>query len=328
MTSGVFLPFPESIFTVGALVVNCILLGTGGMMPMPHRLLTSLVVRLNGNIYLFDAGEATQLGWKKVRLGLRGFNLLAVTHLHADHCLGIPGLMMLRAQMENPEAFTILGPPGIEKFITEIQKLLEFYTNYDVHFIEWPGPDQELAYHDAHVRIYWQPLQHTRFCLGYRLEEKERPGKFNAHRASQLGVPKGPLWGSLQRGQSVTLEDAREISPSQVLGPLRKGRHIAFVVDTRTTKSIYRLCRDVDIAFIEGMFLPEHEEHAENKGHLTVTEAARIAGRAGAARAVLIHISPRYDNDQLDQLEVAAKSRFANAQIGRDLESFTIPLFD
>jgi len=296
------------------------------MMPMPHRLLTSLAVRLNGRIYLFDAGEGAQLGWKQVRLGLRGFKLLAVTHLHADHCLGIPGLMMLRAQIDDPSPLTILGPPGIELFIRQTRALLEFYTNYPVHFVEWSGDQPELAYQDDQVRIYWQPLQHTRFCLGYRLEELERPGKFNPDQARSLGIPRGPLWGRLQRGESITLNSGREISPDQVTGTVRRGRRIAYVVDTRTTKNIYRLCRDVDIAFMEGMFLPEDSEHAEAKGHLTVTEAARIAGRAGVDRAVLVHISPRYDAAQLDQLESAAKSRFEYVQIGRDFDSFGVPL--
>lgn len=293
---------------------------------MPHRLLTSLAVRLNGQIYLFDAGEAVQLGWKQVRLGLRGFKLLAVTHLHADHCLGIPGLMMLKAQIDDPEPLTVLGPPGIREYIRQSQALLEFYTNYPVHCIEWSSERTDPAYQDEQVRIYWQPLKHSRFCLGYRFEEIERPGKFSPDQANLLGIPRGPLWGKLQRGESIALENSRQISPNQVMGPPRPGRRIAYVVDTKTTKNIYRLCRDVDIAFMEGMFLPEHAEHAEAKGHLTVTEAARIAGRAGVRRAVLIHISPRYSDAELDQLESAAKNRFEQVQIGRDFESFRIPL--
>jgi len=293
---------------------------------MPNRLLTSLAVRLNGRIYLFDAGEGTQLGWKQARLGLRGLKLLAVTHLHADHCLGIPGLMMLRAQIDDPGPLTILGPPGIELFVRQSQALLEFYTNYPVHFIEWSNDAPETAYQDDQVRIYWQTLQHTRFCLGYRFEELERPGKFNPQQAKSLGIPQGPNWGRLQRGESITLENGREISPELVMGSPRPGRRIAYVVDTRTTKNIYRLCHGVDVAFLEGMFLPEHAEQAEAKGHLTVTEAARIAARAGVGRAVLVHISPRYDAAQLDQLEAAAKSRFEHVQVGRDFDFFQIPL--
>lgn len=293
---------------------------------MPQRLLTSLAIRLNGQTYLFDAGEGTQLGWKKARLGLRGFRLLAVTHLHADHCLGIPGLMMLRSQIDDPAPLTILGPPGTERFVAQTRELLEFYINYPVHFVEWSEDKTELAYQDEQVRILWQPLQHSRFCLGYRLEELERPGKFSPERASTQRIPQGPLWGRLQRGETVTIEGGRQITPDQVLGPARQGRRIAYVVDTETTKNIYSLCRNVDIAFMEGMFLPDHAQHAEAKKHLTVTEAARLASRSGVRRAVLLHISPRYGDEELEQLESAAKTRFESVQIGRDLDIFSIPL--
>ena len=125
-----------------------------------------------------------------------------------------------------------------------------------------------------------EPLKHTQFCLGYRLEERERPGKFNPGRAVQLRIPKGPLWGRLQAGQEITLESGKVIQPEQVLGPPRRGRHLAYVVDTRPVQAIYELCRKVDMAFIEGMFLPEDAEHAVAKGHLSVVEAAKIAEKS------------------------------------------------
>jgi ribonuclease Z len=182
-----------------------------------------------------------------------------------------------------------------------------------------------LAYEDDQIRIIWHQLEHTRFCLGYRLEELDRPGKFKPHLAASLEIPKGSLWGKLQQGESITLEDGREVSPEQVLGEPRRGRHVAYVVDTRPSKGVYRLCQDADIAFMEGMFLPEHAEHAEAKGHLTVVDAARIAGRAGVRRAVLVHISPRYNNDELPLLAEAAKSRFNGAEMGEDFRVYRVP---
>ena len=306
-------------------ILDCILLGTGGMMPMPHRLLTSLAVRLSGQIYVFDAGEGTQLGWKRVRLGLRGLRVLAVTHLHADHCLGIPGLLMLRAQMEDPEPLTIIGPPGIAAFLQEAQKALGFYINYPITFIEWSGDEGNPLYQDEQVRIISHSLKHTRFCLGYRLEELERPGKFDASRAARLRIPRGPLWGKLQRGEKIVLESGREIRPNAVLGPSRRGRHLAYVVDTRPTKAIYNLCRDVDIAFMEGMFLAKDAEHADAKGHLTVAEAANLARRAGVRQAVLVHISPRYGDEDLVSLEDEAQGIFDQAVVGRDLAIYSVP---
>jgi ribonuclease Z len=306
--------------------MDCILLGSGGMMPMPYRLLTSLAVRVDGQIYLFDAGEGTQLGLKQTKTGVRGLDVLAVSHLHADHCLGIPGIMMLRSQIQDPEPLTILGPPGIKKFIEHAHENLEFFLNYEITFLEWSTEADEVAYRNDQVRIIWHPLEHSRFCLGYRLEELDRPGKFKPHLAASLGIPKGSHWGKLQQGQTVTLEDGKEITPDQVLGEPRRGRYVAYVVDTRPSKGVYRLCQDADIAFMEGMFLPEDSEHADAKGHLTVVDAARVAERAGVCRAVLVHISPRYASDQLPLLEAAAKSRFDNAEMGEDYKVYQVPL--
>ena len=289
--------------------MECVLLGSGGMMPMPYRLLTSLAVRLNGRIYLFDAGEGAQLGLKETRIGVRGIAAIAVSHLHADHCLGIPGIMMLRAQTEAAEPLAIVGPPGIERFVRQTHENLGFYLNYPLQFKEWAPDENAPAFEDDQVRILWAPLEHSRFCLGYRLEERERPGKFHAHRALALGVPKGPSWGSLQRGEPVTLDDGRNITPDQVLGESRRGRHVAYVVDTRPCRAVYRLSEAADMAFLEGMFLPEDAEHAESKDHLTVADASRIAARAGVKRAVLVHVSPRYDGETLSRLEAAAKAR-------------------
>ncbi|MGA2400467.1 MAG: ribonuclease Z [Syntrophobacteraceae bacterium] len=306
--------------------MECILIGTGGMMPMSYRMLTSLAVRLNGQLYLFDAGEGTQINWKRARLGVRGLKLIAVTHLHADHCLGIPGMIMLRAQMENPDPLTILGPPGTREFITQSQRTLEFQVNFPIHIIEWPSDNSGLAYQDGQARILWQPVKHTRFCLGYRFEELDRPGKFNPARARAMGVPMGPLWGKLQSGESVNTPSQKTVQPSQVLGPARRGRHIAFAVDTRPAPGVYSLCRKADLAFLEGMFLTEHSEHADVKGHMTVAEAARIARKSGAAKAVLVHISPRYENSELGKLEDEARKEFNSVKIGRDLDVFAVSL--
>jgi len=304
--------------------LECVLIGTGGMMPMPYRMLSSLALRLNGEIYLFDAGEGTQINWKKARLGVRGLKLIAITHLHADHCLGVPGMIMLRAQMEDPAPLVILGPPGTRDFIVESRKLLEFKVNFPINIVEWTTGKTGTAYVDDQARILWQPVKHTRFCLGYRFEELDRPGKFDPAKARSLGVPMGPLWGKLQKGENVNTPTGGTVRPTDVLGPPRKGRHIAFIVDTRPTPSVYSLCKNTDLAFLEGMFISEHSNHADLKGHMTAAEAARIAKEAGAARAVLIHISPRYENSELSKFEEEARKEFESVRIGRDLDIFEV----
>jgi ribonuclease Z len=283
-----------------------------------------MAIRLNGKIYLFDAGEGTQINWKKARVGLRGLKFVALTHLHADHCLGLPGMMMLRAQMEDPEPLVIAGPPGTREFVTQCRRTLEFQINYPVHFIEWASNESGIAYSDDQARILWEPVKHTRFCLGYRFEELDRPGKFNPGKAEELGIPKGPLWGRLQKGESLATPSGKTVHPSDVLGPSRKGLHVAYVVDTRPAPGAYSLCRNVDLAFLEGMFLTEHSEHAEVKGHLTVSEAAEIAKESQALRAVLIHMSPRYENSELKKLEEEAGTIYQPVKAGRDLDIFEL----
>lgn len=308
--------------------LECILIGTGGMMPMPYRMLSSMAIRLNGQVYLFDAGEGTQINWKKARLGVRGLKLIAVTHLHADHCLGIPGMMMFKAQMEEPAPLAILGPPGTREFVTQCRKMLDFRLNFPVDVIEWSPESGEQAFRDEQAEILWQPVKHTRLCLGYRFEELDRPGKFSPERAQALEVPMGPLWGQLQKGETIETPSNKTVEPVQVLGPPRRGRHIAFVVDTRPAPGVYALCKEADLAFLEGMFLAEHAQHAQQKGHMTAVEAALVARQSGVARAVLIHISPRYENNELQQLENEAREEFQRLRVGRDLDTFKVSFLE
>jgi len=308
--------------------MECVLLGTGGMMPMPDRLLTSLAVRLGGSCYLFDAGEGVQLGLKRTHLGVAGLKVVAISHLHADHCLGLPGLLMLRAQIAHPGPLTILGPPGLCDFVRQNHAILQFHINYPIHCVEWQSQEAAVAYQDHQVRILWQPLEHTRFCLGFRLEEPPRPGKFHPERARAMGIPEGPHWGRLQRGEAVSSPSGMCVTPDQVLGPPRRGRHLCYAVDTRPCAGLEMLCREVDLAFVEGMFLPEDGRHADAKGHLTVVEAADVVHRSGARRAVLVHISPRYTAEDLPTLEKAARERFGAAHIGRDFERYPVSFVD
>jgi ribonuclease Z len=196
--------------------------------------------------------------------------------------------------------------------------------NYPVQFVEWSENAGNTAFEDEDLRIVWHPLKHSRFCLGFRLEERDRPGKFDPLKARAEKIPEGPLWGLLQKGQPVSSADGRQIHPEKVLGPPRRGRRMAYVVDTRPTPNIYHLAHEVDLAFLEGMFLQEHSHHATEKGHMTVRDGARIGRRAGAGQVVLVHISPRYGEDDLSRLDEEAVSQFPMARMGRDQDVFFI----
>lgn len=308
--------------------MECVLLGSGGMMPMPYRFLTSVVIRHEGRMYMFDAGEGAQISLRKARLGIKALRVLAISHFHGDHCLGVPGLLMMRSQVPEPGPLTIIGPPGIERFVSQLHDALDFFLNFSIRFIEWNETAAELAFEDELVRILWSPLKHNTLCLGYRLEEHERPGKFRPQAAAALGIPSGPMWGKLQKGEQITLENGTLVSPDQVSGSPRPGRHVCYAVDTRPCKGLYRLCQDVDLAFLDGMFSPELQSEARDRGHMTVDDAARVALRAGVGKAVLVHLSPRYRDEDIEELTMAAKKRFQQAEIGRDLQSYQVKFRD
>ncbi len=309
--------------------MECFLLGSGGMMPMPYRYLTSLVVRLQGALYMFDAGEGTQIALKKAGIGIKSLRLLALSHLHGDHCLGVPGILMMRAQLEDPGPLTILGPPGTEDFLKGIHQALRFHLSFPVTYVEWKEDCLQEPYEDDLVRISWHPLNHTTFCLGFRLEEHQRPGKFKPDMARKLGVPEGPMWGELQRGSEVLLHNGTRVTPHQVAGAPRRGRSICYAVDTKACKGIYRLCREADAAFLDGMFLPQHSQEAAQRGHMTADDAARVAYRSGSKKVVLVHLSPRYkEESELRAMEEAAREKHPGAELGKDLTMYRIPLPD
>jgi ribonuclease Z len=306
--------------------MDCVVLGNGGMMPMPLRLTTSLLVRRQGRMIMFDAGEGIQLALKKGGFGIAALDAVAISHLHADHILGLPGVMMFRAQNENPTPLTLVGPPGLARFVKDVVGGLSCHINYPYHVIEWhpDAPAEAYVWHD--VVLSWFPLDHSTFCLGYRLDEPQRPGRFNPDAAAALGVPKGPLFGKLQIGETVTLDDGAIVSPSAVLGPERPGRSVGFATDTRPCQGLEQAIHGTDIAFIEGMFSDKHSAEALRKKHMTTREAATAAKAAGAQRVVLVHISPRYSTLDEQILEAEARSVLSCAEISKPLGIYPIPL--
>lgn len=308
--------------------MECFLLGSGGMMPMPRRRLTSVLVRTALHDYLFDAGEGIQVSFKELGLGIKRLSVVAITHLHADHCLGLPGLLMLRAQVEDPGPLIIIGPQGIRRFVQNVRADLRTYIPYKMKFIEIRTDNQNsgTVYSNSSEQLSWAKLDHSVPCVGFRLQQKERPGRFHPEKARAEGVPEGPLWGKLQAGSPVVLEDGRKVLPSNVLGGRRRGRSMGYVVDTRPCENMGKLTKDADIAFIEGMFTPEHIDTAQEKGHMTVDAAALHASQNGVKKLVLVHISPRYNDSQRSDLLAAARINYPDAILGKDLASYTIPL--
>jgi len=308
--------------------MDCVILGSGGMMPMPARMTTSLLLRREGRLIMFDAGEGIQLSLKRCGFGIKNLDVVAISHMHADHVLGLPGIMMFRAQCEEPGPLTIIGPPGIEQFVRHTIEDLHYHLGYDLVFVEWNVQARPAAWDWHGHRLIWEPLEHSTFCLGYRLEEAARPGRFDPAAATALGVPPGPLCGQLQEGRAVTAPDGRTIVPAAVMGPPRRGRIVVFATDTMPCAGLERLCAGADFAFIEGMFTNRHEAEALRKKHMTAAQAARAAASAGAHELVLVHVSPRYTRDDDETLAQEAQEFFPTARVGNDLDVYSVPLPD
>ena len=178
--------------------LEAFVLGCGGMMPLPYRHLTSVLLRRDGDLFLFDCGEGTQVSLKRLNLKWKKIDAIFISHTHADHVTGLPGILMLNSQVDRKDPLYIYGPPKIAEYVETSRKVLDMYINYPIIVKEITAPCVVHEGKDFYIRCF--PLQHTKTCVGYTLEELDRPGEFNVEKARELGVPVGPLFGKLQRG--------------------------------------------------------------------------------------------------------------------------------
>lgn len=305
--------------------MEAFILGCGGMMPLPRRHLTSVLLRRDGDLFLFDGGEGTQVSLRALNLKWKKINAIFVSHTHADHVTGLPGILMLSAQVDRDEPLYIYGPPKIAEYIETSRKMLDMYINYPIVVNEITAPCVVYGGEGFYVRAF--PLAHTKTCVGYTLEELDRPGEFSPEKAAALGVPRGPLWGQLQKGNSVEA-GGRKVMPDEVMGPSRSGRKFSFVTDTLYKRSIADEVRGSDLLVCEGMFEEALSDHAREKKHMTACQAATIARDAGVAKMLLIHYSPRYTDKQLGILLDEARSIFPATELSHDRMQIDMPYKD
>lgn len=301
-------------------------LGTGGMMPLPNRFLTSALVRNEGDLFLFDCGEGTQIALKKAGVRWKNITAILISHTHADHVTGLPGMLMLSSQVDRQEPLYLIGPPRLKEFFDSMRRSLEMYLNYEVIVQEIRNPDQsQVVFENERLLIKSFPLRHSRVCVGYTLEEKLRPGLFFPEKAQALGVPMGPLWNRLQHGESVQTPAGETVHPSQVLGPARRGRKFAYVTDTSPSEVIVEAVANADLLLCEGMFLRENEADAIEKKHLMGYQAGEIARKAGVSQMGLIHYSPRNTERDLKLLLQETQSVFEQSFLARDGQYINLP---
>ena len=303
--------------------MEAFILGCGGMLPLPYRHLTSVLLRRDGDLFLFDGGEGTQVSLRRLNLKWKKINAIFVSHTHADHVTGLPGIIMLSSQVDRTEPLYIYGPPKIKEYIETSRQVLDMYINYPIEVHEITAPCDVYQGDGFKVRAF--PLEHTKTCVGYTLEEEDRPGEFNPEEAQKLNVPRGPLWGKLQHGETVLNADGVEIHPEQVVGHSRKGRKFSFVTDTLYLPSIAKEVSNSDFLICEGMFADDCADQAVEKKHMTARQAATIARDSNSKRMAMIHYSPRYTDRELDLLLEQAREVYPDAELCRDRKRFEIP---
>ena len=306
----------------GLSLLRVTLLGTSAAQPTVNRNLSGIAMKADADLVLFDCGEGSQRQMARFGVGL-DLDAVFFTHFHADHYLGIIGLLRTLGMQGRDRALPLYGPaPARTLLHSAIHLGIEALT-FPVDLIELaPGAEVVRPGYSVHAVA----ADHRTPALSYLVVEETRPGRFDVAAATARGVPSGPLWGQLQRGQIVTLPDGAQVHPDQVLGPPRPGRRIAISGDTRPTSALAEAARGVDLLIHEATFCDDEQARALETRHSTAREAARIATAAGARRLVLTHLSSRYDKEPA-RVAAEAASEYAGPLVVAD-DGFCIEIDD
>jgi ribonuclease Z len=301
-------------------------LGTGAGVPTPRRNVAAVALRLpqSSETWLFDCGEGTQHRFMRSSASMGQVTRIFISHLHGDHVFGLPGLLATRGLSGLRSPVEIYGPRGIRTFLEGALASTSTWIPYPLTIAE-VVPGRVLA--DGELVVTCAALRHGVQCLGYRVDERDHVGHFDAERASALGVPEGPLFGRLKRGEAVTLEDGRIVTPEHLVGPPIRGRSVVYCTDTAYSENAVELARDCDLLIHEATFADADEEIAEPSGHSTARGAARVASESGARRLVLTHISSRYAPDNpvdVPELLAEACAVFPATEIAEDLMTIDV----
>jgi ribonuclease Z len=301
--------------------LTILFLGTGGSWPTIKRNVASVAVKRGSEIILFDCGEGTQRQFQKSNQSYMQISKIFITHFHGDHFLGIPGLIQTMQLNDRETPLYIFGPKGINELVNKLLSLGYFKPNYEIISNE-VDEGTKLDFEDYFINIL--RVNHGVPALAYSLEEKMRPGKFNKPKAMELGIPEGPLYSKLQRGEIITLKNGRIIKPDEVLGPPRKGRKIVISGDTTPIEEMINFAKNADILIHEATFDSSLENVSSEYGHTTAYQAAEIAKKSNVEKLYLTHISPRYIDNK--QLEEDAMKIFKNSYIPKDFQEIEVKL--
>lgn len=302
--------------------MRVVVLGSSSGRPTLRRNVSATVVEVEGESVLFDCGEGTQRQALVAGLRFSRLSLVAITHLHGDHVNGLFGLLGTLVLDGRQRSLRVVGPPGMIRFVQTARALRLFSAAYPIEVQEYTKPAE--VYRGTGYRIICHPLDHSVENLGYCLVEDDRTGRFDLERAKALGVPPGPLFGQLQRGEVVTLAEGKSIAPADVLGPTRRGRRVAYCLDTRPCEGSVFLGKGADLLIHESTFGDGEAAEAAAYAHSTARQAADMARRAGSHRLVLTHFSARYSEPDTARLLAEAREVFPETSLAEDLWSFDL----
>lgn len=292
-------------------MLDVCLLGTAGMMPLPNRWLTALMLRYNGSSLLIDCGEGTQIAMREARVNFKPIDVLCITHFHADHISGLPGFLLTMGNAERTEPLTIIGPKGLQRVVSALRTIAPELP-FEIKCIELNEADEYIEMNGYYIHAF--KVKHNVVCYGYSIEIK-RSGKFSVEKAKEQNIPM-KFWNPLQKGNIVE-EDGVVYKPEMVLGPARKGIKLTYCTDSRPLDSIVEAAKDSDLFICEGMYAEKEKiAKARQYKHMTFYEAAEMAKRANVKEMWLTHFSPSLVRGE-DYMP-AVRKIFGNSYLGKD----------
>lgn len=292
-------------------ILDICLLGTGGMMPLPYRWLTSLMARYNGVSMLIDCGEGTQIAMKEKGWSPKPIDFMCFTHYHADHISGLPGMLLTMGNAEKTTPLLMIGPKGLTRVVSAL-RVVAPELPFEINFIELTEQEQRFSFDGFSIEAF--RVNHNVLCYGYNIIIN-RKGKFQPDKALALGLEK-KYWGRLQKGETVELPEGT-YTPDMVMGAPRKGLKVTYCTDSRPTEGIIKNAKNADLFICEGMYgEPDKKEKAKEYKHMTFYEAAAMAKEANVAKMWLTHYSPSLTKPEEYKKEVQAI--FPQTYIARD----------
>jgi ribonuclease Z len=300
-------------------------LGTSAARPTVERNVSGLSIHREGETLLFECGEGTQR--QMMRYGVSfALSEIFFTHFHADHFLGVIGLIRTLGLQGRPEPLLLYGPKGAKQVLGEAMKLGVERVPFPIEITEVKPGEVVPGKRDGYeIRAF--ATEHGGGSVGYALREHERRGRFDVEKAKAAGIPEGPLWGKLSKGEAIELADGRRLTAEGFVGPTRPGRLVVFTGDTRPSASVVAAAKGADLLIHEATFGEEEKDRAKDTGHSTAKEAAQVALAAGVKKLMMCHVSARYSMSA-DELVREAREVFPNASVAKDGMEVDVPFSD